>query len=74
MNGDGETTTTATIAGRRWRRGMAKVTVEDAFYLIDKYYNEAIIHCPYVLKKVTYALKKATEEIERREEMQDDKV
>lgn len=46
---------------------MAKVTVEDAFYLIDKYYNEAIIHCPYVLKKVTYALIKATEEIERRE-------
>lgn len=49
---------------------MAKVTVEDAFYLIDKYYNEAIIHCPYVLKKVTYALIKATEEIERREEAQ----
>lgn len=50
---------------------MAKVTVEDAFYLIDKYYNEAVIYCPYVKKKVTYALKKALEDIERKEKVQE---
>lgn len=50
---------------------MSKVTVKDAFYLIDKYYNEAVIYCPYVKKKVTYALKKALEDIERQEEVQE---
>lgn len=50
---------------------MSKVTIKDAFYLIDKYYNEAVIYCPYVKKKVTYALKKALEDIEGQEEVQE---
>ena len=46
---------------------MNKPTVKDAMYLLDKYYNEALVYCPYVKCKVTYALKKALEEMEEKE-------